>query len=34
MIEMNNELITAMRRFKEVCCDVGLLREIPKDISK
>lgn len=33
MIEMNNELITAMRKFKEVFGDVVPLREIPQDIS-
>ena len=33
MIEMNNELITAMRRFKEVFGDIVPLRELPQDIS-
>ena len=33
MIEINNELITAMRRFKEVFGDIVPLRELPQDIS-
>lgn len=33
MIEMNNELITAMRKFKEVFGDIVPLRELPQDIA-
>lgn len=33
MIEMNNELITAMRKFKEVFGDVVPLRELPQDTT-
>mgnify|MGYP000865342801 FL=1 len=33
MIEMNNELVTAMRRFKEAFGDIVPLRELPQDIS-
>ena len=33
MIEMNNELITAMRRFQEVFGDIVPLRELPQNVS-
>ena len=33
MIDMNNELSTAMRRFKIVFGDIVPLQELPKDIS-
>lgn len=33
MLEMNNELNAAMRRFKEVFGDIVPLRELPQDIS-
>lgn len=33
MIEMNNELITAMRKFKEVFGDIVPLRELPQDTT-
>ena len=33
MIEVNNELITAMRRFQEVFGDIVPLRELPQVVS-
>jgi hypothetical protein len=33
MIEMNNELITAMRRFQEMFGDIVPLLELPQDVS-
>lgn len=33
MIEMNNELINAMRKFKEVFGDIVPLRELPQNIT-
>ena len=33
MIEMNKELITAMRQFKEVFGDIVPLRELPQSIN-
>ena len=33
MIEMNNELITAMRKFKDVFGDIVPLRELPADTT-
>ena len=33
MVEMNEEIITAMRKFKAVFGDIVPLREIPQDIS-
>lgn len=32
-IELNNELLVAMRKFKEVFGDIVPLRELPQDIS-
>ena len=33
MIEMNNELISAMRKFKEVFGDIVPLRELPQSTT-
>lgn len=33
MIEMNNELIAVMRKFKEVLGDIVPLRELPQSAS-
>lgn len=33
MMEVNDELITAMRRFKEVFGEIVPLRELPQNIS-
>lgn len=33
MIEMNNDLIIAMRKFKELFGDVVPLREFPQNVS-
>mgnify|MGYP003495969698 CR=1 FL=1 len=33
MIEINNELITAMRRFKEMFGEIVPLRELPQNVT-
>lgn len=33
MIEVNNKLITAMQRFKEVFGEIVPLRELPQNVS-
>ena len=33
MIEINSDMITAIRKFKEVFGDIVPLRELPQDIS-
>ena len=33
MVEINNKLVTAMKKFKEVFGDIVSLQELPQDIS-